>query len=231
MVDDTGASPVLYYIHTDALGSPQKLTDGSKALVWDGAFDPFGNPASLTGSVTMNLRFPGQTFDAETGLNQNWNRDYDPSIGRYTESDPIGLDGGINTYSYVLSNPLRYRDNDGTGVQGAILGGLIFGVAGAETGPFDAAIALEGARIGSTLEDLIDAIASAREQPERCWPKQCEIQYDRDHAICGRLKTNGARGRCRASAGRRQAHCIQTNGESDGLRCEHAKNEKNYGAK
>ena len=61
-------------------------------------------------SLPYNLRFPGQIYLAETGLNQNWNRDYDPLTGRYIESDPIGLQGGINTYGYVGSSPLRYVD-------------------------------------------------------------------------------------------------------------------------
>jgi RHS repeat-associated protein len=57
-------------------------------------------------TVIYNLRYPGQYFDSETGLNQNWKRDYDPVVGRYVESDPLGLDGGLNTYGYVGSSPI-----------------------------------------------------------------------------------------------------------------------------
>ena len=114
MVDDTGTSPAIYYIHTDQVNRPQKLTDTSANLAWDGIFDPFGNLWSLpVNSVTMLLMFPGQYYDSETQLSQNWHRNYDPTIGRYIESDPIGLEGGINTYAYVESNPLRYIDPTG----------------------------------------------------------------------------------------------------------------------
>jgi len=69
--------------------------------------------------ATCNLRFPGQYFDTESGLNYNYMRDYDPSLGRYVQSDPIGLEGGLNVHIYTQCNPVRYIDP--TGYQAVIL--------------------------------------------------------------------------------------------------------------
>ena len=76
-------------------------------------------------SLAYNLRFPGQYYQTETGLNQNWNRDYDPlGGGRYVESDPLGLWGGLNTYAYAYSNPLSWSDPNGTRPPGATAPGI-----------------------------------------------------------------------------------------------------------
>jgi RHS repeat-associated protein len=65
-------------------------------------------------SLPYNIRFPGQYYQAETGLNQNWNRDYDPlGGGRYIESDPIGLSSGVNTYAYAEDDPTMVTDRLG----------------------------------------------------------------------------------------------------------------------
>ena len=103
----------LYFVHPDHLGTPQKITDATQAIAFDLVLRPFGQAEQQTFPSLTNLRFPGQYFDAESSLHQNWLRDYDPTIGRYTESDPIGLRGGNNTYAYVRSNPLRYKDPAG----------------------------------------------------------------------------------------------------------------------
>lgn len=99
-----------YFFHNDHLGTPQAVTDTSQQVVWQGEYDPFGEVTETVSLVEQNLRFPGQYFDGETGLHYNYFRDYDPSIGRYVESDPIGLGGGINTYAYVGSSPINLAD-------------------------------------------------------------------------------------------------------------------------
>ncbi|WP_018079194.1 RHS repeat-associated core domain-containing protein [Thiobacillus denitrificans] len=100
---------VITYLHVDQLGTPRLGTNSAGAQVWAWDSDAFGT-SQPTGSVTVNLRLPGQYYDAETGLHQNWNRTYHTGLGRYLESDPIGLAGGVNTYAYTLSNPLRWVD-------------------------------------------------------------------------------------------------------------------------
>lgn len=71
-----------------------------------------------TAQIENNIRFPGQYADEETGLHYNYFRDYDPSTGRYVESDPIGMEGGFNTYSYVAGNPINASDS--LGLQAAV---------------------------------------------------------------------------------------------------------------
>ena len=120
----------VYYIHSDQLNAPRVITQPStNTVAWRWDTDPFGtvaanqNPGGL-GTFIYNLRFPGQYYQAETGLNYNYFRDYDPQTGRYIESDPIGLGGGINTYAFVEENPISRLDpfglsslvyNSGTG--------------------------------------------------------------------------------------------------------------------
>jgi len=107
----------LYYVHNDHLGTPQKLTNTTGSVVWAGDYDPFGNVAineDVDGNtVEFNVRLPGQYYDEETGLHYNYFRYYDPQTGRYITSDPIGLQGGLNTYGYVGGNPVNWIDPEG----------------------------------------------------------------------------------------------------------------------
>ena len=84
-----------HYLVTDHLGTPVLALNKAGETTWKANYEAFGkaiiNPAS---TAQINLRLPGQYFDAETGLHQNWNWDYAPGIGRYVQADPIGLAGG-----------------------------------------------------------------------------------------------------------------------------------------
>ncbi len=107
------ATAGIYYYHNDHLGTPQTLTDENQTIVWQASYDPFGKATITTGTVTNNIRFPGQYFDSETGLHYNYFRYYDPSTGRYISSDPIGLAGGLNTYLFANANPINEIDPQG----------------------------------------------------------------------------------------------------------------------
>ena len=113
---------VVFPLEADHLGSPRVLQDAAgSSAVWSWNLlsnsttgsNAFGEQAP-TGSVTdFNLRFPGQYSDGN-GLSYNYFRDYESGTGRYVESDPIGLRGGINTFGYVYASPLIMFDDEGT---------------------------------------------------------------------------------------------------------------------
>lgn len=122
----------VYYLHTDHLQTPRLATDETQNVVWRWDSDAFGygkaqqDPDGDGKIVKINLRFAGQYYDRESGLHYNHHRDYDPKIGRYIQSDPIGLLGGINTYIYVRNNPLMINDPSGqfwVHIGSAIIGG------------------------------------------------------------------------------------------------------------
>lgn len=130
----------LYSVHADHLGAPRIVTRQSdKAIVWRwdsaesyGGSAPNQDPNAL-GAFVFNQRFPGQVFDAETGLFQNMRREYNPRIGRYMQSDPIGLGGGVNTYEYVAGNPVQMVDPNGEVffLAAPIVSGVVVGTVGA----------------------------------------------------------------------------------------------------
>jgi RHS repeat-associated protein len=108
----------IYYYHNDHLGTSMMMTDETVETVWEGEYLPFGEAFSVTGSITNNLRFPGQYFDDETGLHYNYYRDYNPVVGRYVEADPVGIDRGENhLFVYVRNNAVNWIDPEGTEVK------------------------------------------------------------------------------------------------------------------
>ena len=191
-------------------------------MIWDASFFPFGEEDSILGSAANDNRFPGQRYEAETGLHYNYHRDYDPTTGRYLQSDPIGLKGGINTYGYVSGNPVNYVDPKG---QAAIVddlllvGALAVGTCIATncTKPVSDAV--------SSLLDNLNSLPSEKadekgeEIPGRCSlddddgdnRDECDKQYENDIRICKALTFGKARRRavCYESATERLAACIK----------------------
>jgi RHS repeat-associated protein len=113
---------VINYVTADGLNTPRVLTSSTGTVIWNWPIkgNPFGDkkPVALSG-YAYNLRFPGQYYDAESGLHYNVNRYYAPGTGRYRQIDPIGYDGGQwSLYDYVNSNPLG--DVDPLGLQGVM---------------------------------------------------------------------------------------------------------------
>ena len=183
-----GASQKLYYVEPDALGTPRVVIDptrgatGTTVWKWDLAGEAFGTTApnqDPDGDATQfvfNLRFPGQRYDAASGLNYNYFRDYEAATGRYVESDPIGLAGGVAVYDYVLNNPVGLYDRlglnpaaAGFGVLEGLVVGCISGCLGAVLGDYVICMAKGVWKRRSSLNK-----GSFRECNGECTPDPCE---------------------------------------------------------
>ena len=121
----------LHYLQPDHLGTPRVVIEVARNVpvwTWDVKGEAFGNtspdqnPDGDANNFVFDMRFPGQRFDAMSGLNYNYLRDgYEPQTGRYSESDPIGLQGGISSYAYSASQPTMMIDP--MGLQSSTVGG------------------------------------------------------------------------------------------------------------
>ena len=113
------AGAKLDYVEADALGTPRVVIDPGRDVAvwrWDLTGEAFGedspneDPDGDNTAFVLDMRYPGQQYDSATGFNYNYFRDYDPTTGRYSQSDPIGLNGGISTYGFVGGNPMTRID-------------------------------------------------------------------------------------------------------------------------
>jgi RHS repeat-associated protein len=107
------SSGQVYFLHSDHLGTPQVATDSNQAVQWQASYQPFGATTTGIGLIVQDLRLPGQEYDSVTGWNHNGFRDYIPGLGRYSQSDPVGLAGGLNSFVYARNSPLVFRDPTG----------------------------------------------------------------------------------------------------------------------
>lgn len=172
-----------YYLHTDQLGTPLKITSADKTVMWDRVQQPFGETVSASGAVATPLRFPGQYFDTEDGNYYNYFRNYDPTIGRYIQTDPIGLEGGRNLYSYATQNPLHYIDPMG---QAAVSAGVVTG---------EVIDILSGIRVLNSIVGMLTPTQEAQKDAEYLqYKKRCNEQtppgLDKCQAARFRLERN-----------------------------------------
>ncbi|MEI2808361.1 RHS repeat domain-containing protein [Albidovulum sp.] len=200
----------IYFIRTDHIGRPVFATNDLGVKVWEASYLPFGGVHVATGGI--DLRFPGQWFQAESGLHQNWMRDYDPTTGRYLEPDPLGLVDGASVYGYARQNPGRYVDPRGEqGLEGLLstpVGrGAMSIAAGAAAADGPAPI---GDVIGLCIVGAAILYCSADEQ--NCTPDddRCEELLKVDTDTCNgitRFRGKRAGTVCHASAMERYAAC------------------------
>jgi RHS repeat-associated protein len=212
--DDGSAIPVAlfrnnryYNIHSDHLGTPRIVTDDQAKPVWQWAYSAFGdnkptgvlkattNPnAAITNQPTLlqatgvgtvlSLRYPGQYFDSETGLAQNFMREYMSTQGRYTQPDSIGLRGGSNRFLYANADGINYYDPDGHQAQAAVAlcfttpaGMLVCGAAACALTPGCAqAVTSAASTVVQTVKDLCTS-----DDPS---PQDCQDEWRRAENVC-----------------------------------------------
>lgn len=115
VIDSSSGTAQTYFVHTGQIEEPLVMTDATKATVWDAYVEPYGQAQAFgTPSAGLDIRLPGQWLEPESGnLHQNWNRTYDPALGIYIQSDPLGIEVGQNIYTYADGDPINAIDPEG----------------------------------------------------------------------------------------------------------------------
>ncbi len=224
-VTDPPPPPVaagVYYVYADQLNTPRVITDGSNKIVWRWDSDPFGvdaaneDPDGDGQKFSYNLRFPGQYYDRETGLHYNYFRDYEPGTGRYVQSDPIGLEGGLNIYGYANQNPLTFTDPTGEAAFLALApllaGGGGASVSGSAFGAFMANLAVGVGGVG-----IVNALSDSSTAECKDEDNECEKEWREARRVCRQLIYE----QMEQAAGRRKKRSVTgvTGGYTDVEQC------------
>jgi RHS repeat-associated protein len=189
-----GISVSIYYVHADRLNTPIRVTRPSdNKLMWTWYSNPFGADAPNEspadgGTFKYNLRFPGQLYDTHSALHQNYFRDYDAAVGRYVQSDPIGLHAGISsTYAYAIGNPIRNADPTGLFVPPPVIPAPVAAI----TVAWYAGTALGTAiysHFAANIQDELEEWTEAKEcRQKRC--KQATIENIRLVLLASSMRT------------------------------------------
>ncbi len=175
VADTCGPTTSFYWVHGDHLGTPLAVTNNpppavAEKVVWRATYAPFGlatvnqDPDGDGIAFALDVRFPGQVFDAESGLHYNYYRTYDPAVGRYLESDPGSRSGTLATYAYAAGTPLRFSDRAGLCVEDLCVGEGLALAAFAKATEAAGYVALSGAAaywIGKFFHEAADPEATA----------------------------------------------------------------------